>query len=116
MTETVKWAWRTIYPGSGFHDEFDSRQEAIEDARLCGYDRVLVGQVVDLVPVDHVPLDVDMILEAMDESAGIDCDDAIFEVDDVGRQVFEAVIRAWAREHVKTNVPRVMRAEEEVEP
>jgi hypothetical protein len=109
------WSWRTGH-GTHFNDVFDTREGAIADARvqLGPGGIVYVGRVVDVVPEDYVSADIDWILETMDEAAEIDSDDRIFDADDGGREALNQALKAWAREHVYTLVPLVMRDEEPV--
>jgi len=114
-----EWAWR--FDGGTAHGPFDSRDEALADAyhHIDGDRRtVLLGQVRDLRPEDHVvgAVDMESILEAMDERVELDYDDAIFEANGPDARVaLEAVLRTWAQKYVTTNVGWTTTDEEDIE-
>lgn len=110
----MTWTWRL--DDGPFGDEYDSRDAAVDDARENAPGRtVLVGEVVDVVPVDYVGalVDVDTMMERMDEA--VDLDGPVFEVDDGGEETLRAILRAWVQTHVTASIGRMTTNEEQVD-
>lgn len=111
MEDNTEWAWMVTHSGKA-HGPFDTREEALEDAKEHGYDGpndgIAIGTCAWADAEDYLP-SMDSVLEGMNECAFDGdfsfYDDAVFEVEHPSQaeKDFNELITAWAAAHV---VPR----------
>lgn len=125
-SKETQWGWMS--PGSEVADgPYDTREEAIEDARKYYADdelpaRIIVGQIVWPEPSEFGRLvaDCDALCERMDETLfdGGDFhsgEDPGFMPKSLGEAqvALEAALEQWAREHIQWDGPWTLREDDD---
>jgi len=97
-----EWGWMEPDKAQG-HGPFDTREEALEDAK--GYDvkEILVGRYEWIDPCEYLPDDIESLLETIDDAASGDLsvDDSIVEVQEIegadAQAELREALRAWGK-------------------
>lgn len=108
-----RWGW--MWEHADFAEgPFDSREEAIADARASmeaeqTIDRVILGHVVCADPTAYLDDNLESHLERMDEAAREDtefseADGEIFEAREGAAEALTAALKAWALEYLYTGI------------
>jgi hypothetical protein len=112
METTKPEKWGYYIEGRNALGPFDSKEEAMEDAKECyPGEKVIIGKCQDVIPSHFVDIDIDLLLEQADERFAdeVFTEDPIFEIDGKGNDTeaadeLRALVKRWADRWIVTNM------------